>query len=95
MAALVRGIRDAFDALGEAADGRIALAESECIGRNEFRLSCVAARDLPARHVLSAEDIAFQRPGTGLPPPDQSLLVGRSLSRAIDGGRVIRFEDVT
>lgn len=95
MAALVRGAHDAFDGLRALGDGDMAPADSECMGRKEFRLSCVAARDLPVGHVLSADDIAFQRPGTGLPPSDQSLLVGRPLNHAIDGGRVIRFEDVT
>ncbi len=42
-------------------------AASEELGRRDYRLSCVAARELPAGHRLAADDIAFRRPGFRLP----------------------------
>ena len=42
----------------------------------------VAARGLPAGHMLTADDIAMKSPGDGLPPYELDRLVGRTLRAA-------------
>jgi N,N'-diacetyllegionaminate synthase len=89
--ALVDAVRFAECALGSAA---LEPARVEQIGRREYRLSCVAARDLPAGHTLTTRDIAFHRPGTGLPPKRARELVGQVTSRAINRGSALLTEDL-
>ena len=72
----------------------IAPTASEAAGRAQFRLSCVAARDLPVGHCLESRDIAFRRPGDGLPPKAIDRLVGRRLQRAAVVGQRITEDDV-
>lgn len=75
-ARLVAGIRRVEQMLG---DGRKRIEPCEgTIGR-----SVVAARDLPAGHVLTAADVAFKRPGTGVRPWAVSTLLGKPLRRDI------------
>ncbi len=77
LAALVDGLLDSEKMLG---DARIGLAQSEIANRDEFRLSCVASRNLPAGHVLCESDVSFKRPGTGIPPEALQYFVGRRLA---------------
>jgi N-acetylneuraminate synthase/N,N'-diacetyllegionaminate synthase len=88
--ALVTAIRTAERALGRAAIGP---TESESLGRREYRLSCVAARALDAGHSLTEADIAFRRPGTGLPPAGASWMVGRQLRRRVSAGHAFEPGD--
>lgn len=84
--ALVESVRTVEKNLGAAA---IVPTPSEAIGRRDYRLSCVAARDLVAGHRLAESDIAFRRPGLGLPPKAADWLVGRRLGRDLQAGRVL------
>lgn len=90
-AALVRAIRDTEAMLGESA---IAPASVEKDARDGYRLSCVAARDLPEGAVVTEADIRFRRPGTGLPPKAMNELVGRRLARARLAGEPFLLGDV-
>jgi N-acetylneuraminate synthase/N,N'-diacetyllegionaminate synthase len=87
---LVKGVRTIERQLGQA---RLAPASTEIRGRDGFRLSCVARHDLASGHALQAQDVAFRRPGTGLPPKRLDDLVGRKLARDIAQGEVLRLED--
>lgn len=91
LAAFVRAVRDVELALG---DGSVGPTPSEVAGRREFRLSCVAARDLEAGQRLDRDDIVFRRPGTGLPPSARDGLVGRTLARAVRAGEVLTAGDL-
>ena len=42
-----------------------------------MRRSVCAARDLPAGHVLAADDLTWLRPGGGVAPGDEGALLGR------------------
>lgn len=53
--------------------------ESEILARTNARRSCVAARPLKAGYILTAQDVDFKRPGTGVPPSDLHKLIGRAL----------------
>jgi len=88
---LVEGVRR-FERQRGSASGGPTKAEAE--GRVQFRLSCVAAHDLPAGHVLTAEDIAFRRPGDGLLPREAHTLVGRRLRADVARGARLRVGDV-
>jgi N,N'-diacetyllegionaminate synthase len=68
-------------------------APSEALGRRDYRLSCVAARELPAGHHLTDSDIAFRRPGFGFPPKALDSLVARELARNVPSGHVFSAED--
>jgi N,N'-diacetyllegionaminate synthase len=58
------------------------------------RRRIVAARDLPPGTVLSAEDIDFVRPGTGISPRHADQVVGRRLRRTLRAHESIRLEDL-
>jgi N-acetylneuraminate synthase/N,N'-diacetyllegionaminate synthase len=92
LAELVRAIRATEAALGAP---RLGPAEEEAGMRSLARLSCVAARDLPPAHVLRAEDIAFSRPGDGMPPKGAAWLAGRRLGPGVGRGHVFVGEDFT
>ena len=89
MQALVKAIRDAEQALGLSAIGP---TESEQQARQEFRLSCVAARDLSAGEILQPKDITFARPATGIPPVLAEFLVGRKLKQRCARGQQILLQ---
>jgi len=89
--ALVKGIRRMEQTLG---DSRLGPTPSEAQGRLNYRLSCVAVRPLPAGHTLTEGDLAFRRPGTGLPPAQAPSLIGRRLKRALQTGAVIQPGDL-
>jgi N,N'-diacetyllegionaminate synthase len=82
---LVKAIRHAESNLGSSF---FEPTVAEGVGRNDFRLSCVAARDFSPGHVLSLDDIAFRRPGTGLPPKAFSWLTGQRLQQPVLKGEV-------
>jgi N-acetylneuraminate synthase/N,N'-diacetyllegionaminate synthase len=74
--ALVRDVRNAEAAL---ADAPLGFDAAEAGMRADARLSCVAATALRRGHPLTAADIVFRRPGTGLPPAAVAELVGKRL----------------
>lgn len=47
-----------------------------------FEKSVVAARALPAGHVLAAGDLAYKKPGDGIPAREGHSIVGRRLLRS-------------
>ena len=53
----------------------------------------VAARDLPAGHILTAEDIAIKSPGDGLKPYMFETMVGRRLIKDLKLDDTLRVED--
>jgi N,N'-diacetyllegionaminate synthase len=90
LVALVRAVRAAEKQVGNPI---VAVTASEREARLRFRLSCVAARDLPTGTVLDSEEIAFKRPGIGIPPKQAALVAGRRLKRDVREGHVFKLED--
>lgn len=84
---LVASVREAEKMLGTSA---VEPTPSESLGRTDFRLSCVAARDIPKGESIKPYDITFQRPGDGIAPIHEGMLVGLKLSREIKKGQ--KFE---
>lgn len=89
--ALVDAIRFAEKSLG---NSKIIPSEKEMYGRENFRLSCVAKRDLPKGHILQREDIAFSRPARGLPPKFIDWLIGKRLSEEVRKNQPLKIESL-
>lgn len=62
--------------------------------RRLSRQSLVAARDLPAGHVLTREDLTIKRPGTGLEPWTLEATLGRRLARPVAADMPLHGEDL-
>jgi N-acetylneuraminate synthase len=73
---LIRAIREVEVALG---DGTKDVRDVERDTRSLMRRSVVAARHLSAGRVLTEEDLAYKRPGTGESPMKWRELIGRRL----------------
>lgn len=83
LAELVRRIRAAETLLG---DGRKVTPDCEREAHTAYRRSIAARRDLPAGHVLRWDDLAWTRPGGGLPPGAEARVIGRALRCAVPMG---------
>ena len=81
MEQLVRGCRNVSKALGSY---ERTVTEAELEQRTKMRRSLIAARDLPAGHVLSMEDLDAKRPGDGVPPNEVLHVIGKRLKRDIE-----------
>ncbi len=73
---MVRDLRRLRDALG---DGIKKVYPSEVSAIGKMGKALVAARDLPAGHVLDAADVAAKSPGGGLPPFEIDRVIGKRL----------------
>jgi N,N'-diacetyllegionaminate synthase len=85
MKELVTRIRELEVALG---CPNITPTKSESYGREHFRISCVAARDLPKGTQITTDDITFRRPGGGYPPKYAHLLYGMCVAEDMQAGAV-------
>jgi N-acetylneuraminate synthase len=83
---LVRDIRRVELALGT---GIKQPAPSELVNRQIVRKSLVAAHDLPAGHILTADDIGLMRPGNGPAPITFWDRIGSTLERQYKAGDVL------
>jgi N-acetylneuraminate synthase len=62
--------------------------------RRLFTRSVVARRALTAGTLLTRDDLAAKKPGTGLPADRLDELVGRRLARAVDADQVLTADDI-
>ena len=77
---LVRDLRRARVALGDGVKRRYPSEEKPLYKMGK---KIVAARDLPAGHVITASDLVMKSPNDGMPPSDLHRVLGRATSRAI------------
>jgi sialic acid synthase SpsE len=91
LAELVRRVRGAEEMLGAAEK---LVQPSERDGVVALRRSVAALHDLPSGHVVAGEDLTWIRPGGGLMPGDETLLIGRTLRRAVAAGEQLALDDV-
>ena len=80
LAAMVRAIRNVEAAM--AGDGIKRPSPSERGNRAIARKSIVAARDIAAGEIMTAQNLTAKRPGTGLSPMLWDTVVGRAAPRA-------------
>jgi sialic acid synthase len=88
---LVRDLCRARMALG---DGVKRTYESERKPLQKLGKKLVAAREMPAGHVLTPEDIAIKSPGDGLPPYELDRVIGRVTVRPLRADQNISFDDL-
>lgn len=81
-AQLIAGVRDLSQALRSPVDKDQKARDLQPL-RQLFMKSTVAARRLPKGHCLTHDDLAFRKPGDGIPAWDAGKLVGRTLERAV------------
>ena len=86
---MVRDLRRTHLALG---DGTKTMYTSETDPIIKMAKKLVAARDLPAGHTLTADDLAMKSPGDGLPPYELDRLVGRTLRHPVREDSALTFE---
>lgn len=89
---LVAGVRFIERALLHPVD-KEEMAESLSELKRVFGKSVVAARDLAAGHRLTAADLAFKKPGTGIPAARYREVLNRTLRRAIVADTLLSEED--
>lgn len=61
--------------------------------RRAFQRSIVAAREIKKGEVIGEEDIAYKRPGTGIPPKYYQYVIGKTAKRDILYDSVISKDD--
>jgi N-acetylneuraminate synthase/sialic acid synthase len=89
MRKLVRDLRRTRVALG---DGTKTMYPSEVGPATKMSKKLVAARDLPAGHVLAEADVALKSPGDGLPPYELERVVGSVLRHPVVEDTPLTFE---
>jgi sialic acid synthase SpsE len=87
LAELVQRVQLAQTLLGT---GEKILQEGEMPTAAAARRSIVARAALPAGHLLAAVDLDWLRPGGGLAPGQESLILGRCLTQAVARGEMIK-----
>lgn len=60
-----------------------------------MRRSIVAGHALRAGHILTAEDLDFRRPGTGITPNDAGRVIGRVLTRSLKADELLSESDLS
>jgi len=93
LATMMKGIRFIESALANPVDKDEMAAQLSDL-KQLFGKSIVAARDLPQGHRLAVADLAYKKPGTGIPAARRDELVGRSLRRPIAADTQLREDDL-
>ena len=86
---MVRDLARTHKALG---DGQKKIYESEKAPIIKMGKSLVVARDLPAGHVLTNDDIVMKSPGGGIPPCELEGVLGRVTLKALYEDDFLSFE---
>lgn len=86
---LVANIRMIESMMGS---GKKELIAEELVKREQQRVSLVSARDIKKGEVITADDICFKGPGTGISCSDLHKIVGSYASEDIEGDILIAHE---
>jgi sialic acid synthase len=86
---MVRDLRRVRAAMG---NGVKKVHPSETSATLKMGKTLVAAKDLPAGHLLTEQDVAIKSPGGGLPPYELERVVGRMTRHAVRTDELITFE---
>lgn len=63
--------------------------------RKNMRRSIIYKKGLKAGHIISANDLGFKRPGTGLEPEKLRSVIGQTLLSDIEGDTLVKRSDWT
>lgn len=91
LAWLIRQIRAIEAALG---DGEKRAMPSEAGNVVTVRRSLAAARDLPAGHPITLDDLTALRPATAISPSRVNEVIGRPLARPLRRGELLDWSDL-
>jgi N-acetylneuraminate synthase/N,N'-diacetyllegionaminate synthase len=80
---LVTAVRETEKMIGSS---KITHTASEELGRRDFRLSCVAAKDIKQGTIITKADITYRRPGNGISPLDSNILIGLTILKSVKLG---------
>ena len=90
MAKLVKGTKKIFHALGK--EKRI-IGKEELKQREVFRRSIVAKKNIPKGKILTLDDLSYKRPGSGIKPEDESLIIGLKAKKNIFQDDILSISD--
>ena len=88
---LVREIRQAEIYMGSGVK-EIQNCELELL--TNMRRSVAASRNLRAGETINVDDITWVRPGNGLAPGSENLLIGKRTNKTIGAGSIITINDI-
>jgi len=88
---LVKTVREIEIILG---DGTKTPKASELKNKDKMQKSLVARRDIAAGQVITEEDLAIKRPGTGLAPKLFDEVIGRKALSAVSSDSVLTESDI-
>ena len=91
MTALVQAIREVESALG---NGIKNPTRTEVDMRRETRKSAVARVDIEKGEQITADKFIIKRPGTGIPPKERHMIVGRRARHRIGADEVITWDKI-
>ena len=69
--------------------------EAEINNADNMRRSIGTTREVAPGEVLSTDDLTWLRPAWGLGPNAMDAVVGRSVTRVIPAGHLVREEDLS
>lgn len=88
---IVKGAQRINNALG---NFRIKATES-VEQKAEFRRSIVLTRAMKTGEVITADDIDYKRPGTGIKPEMTDFIIGLKINKNLDNDHILIKEDLT
>ena len=91
LANLIAQVRDAEEALGSPEKGPV---PSELPVRALVRRSVTTVRNIEFGERLQAKDLRLLRPGTGIPPKDFDMVLGRAAARPLRAGTTLVWDDL-
>lgn len=59
-----------------------------------FEKSIVTSKSLKAGHVITLEDLAFKKPGNGIPAREYKSLIGKKVAKDINANQMINWDDL-
>ena len=59
-----------------------------------MRRSLIAAVDIPAGHIIEESDLYAKRPGTGISPDKENLVIGKTAKDDIEADTLIQMENL-
>jgi sialic acid synthase SpsE len=69
--------------------------DTEAIARKNARRSIVVAQDIPAGKKLTAEDLTYKRPGTGISPLHWDEVLNRCTITALQADHILQWQDLS
>jgi len=91
MRMIISACHRVYEAMGS--ENRI-LSSQEKDQIKNMRRSVVTKTDLKRGDIITENNIEFKRPGTGIPPSDHQLTLGKKVNKVIEAGTVLNIDDL-